>query len=92
MGLATLTKQPDFAIDKEEANLLAKATAKVMALYEVKIDPRAEAWGQLAVAMGVVYGPRLMKAQFRAPSRSRPAPAPVAAPDLQPFPNAVSPF
>lgn len=46
-------------MDKDDANNLAVPIAEVAKLYDVKIDPRLEAYGSLCMAVAFVYGPKI---------------------------------
>jgi Ni,Fe-hydrogenase III small subunit len=62
---ASLTKIEEIALDKTEANQLAKALADVNVHYQKTIDPKVVAWmGVIAVA-GQVYGPRVLAYRVR---------------------------
>jgi hypothetical protein len=77
---ASLTKIEELALDKSEANQLAKALADVNVHYQKTIDPKVVAWmGVIAVA-GQVYGPRVLAYRVRVATEkaARPAPANVA--------------
>lgn len=49
---------PELAIDGEEAKLIAGATAEVARHYNIAPDEKTQAWINLAMALGAVYGPR----------------------------------
>ena len=64
--LASLTKVDEFVLDKEEAERLAAAIAKVNAEYGgMVLPPKAAAWIHLAMAGGSIYGPRLFAYKLR---------------------------
>ena len=63
--LATATKIEEIAIDKEEGDLLAKATTNFLAEFEVKPNPKVTAAINLGVAVGMVVGPRIMIYRMR---------------------------
>jgi hypothetical protein len=46
-------------LDRDDANNLAVPIADVAKLYDVKVDPRLEAYGTLVMAVAFVYGPKL---------------------------------
>lgn len=59
IGIANVSKSPEFEIDKTESDLLANATVNVLQQFDIRPDPRAEAIFGLLVACGTVYGPRI---------------------------------
>lgn len=63
--LAALTSIPEIMIREEEAKLIAKNAADLMSTYGGSIDPRAMMWANLAMAMGSVYGPRVLHFYMR---------------------------
>lgn len=79
-GIAAIAHAPDFALDAEEAEKLAKASCNVMRHYDVRTTQKAMDWAQLCIAMGVVYGPRIMMLAAR--KRERPETAPPS-PDME---------
>ena len=60
LSLATVINDSDWAIDESEAERLAKAFENVAAQYNVTMDPRTQAWFNLALAAGSIYGPRVV--------------------------------
>ena len=50
---------PELKLDKDDANNLAIPIVKVAALYDLKVDPRLEAYGMLIIAIAGVYGPKV---------------------------------
>lgn len=83
---------PEWTIDKDEADELGKAVQTVTDLYtDVKLPAEAIAWGNLALVMGRVFGPRIymtmerLKAERARDVTPRPgplAPAPAAPPPV----------
>lgn len=59
MGSAAL-KSPHWELTADEANELAKAMAGVQAQYDVSLDPKTEAWLNLATVAGAMYVPRVL--------------------------------
>lgn len=57
--LAGALELPELALDKDDANNLAVPITKVAALYDLKVDPRLEAYGMLIIAILGVYGPKV---------------------------------
>lgn len=55
--IAGFTKTPEIALEKDDANRLAKAMAEVAVYYPANIDPKTLAWVNLLMAAGTVYGP-----------------------------------
>lgn len=57
--VATYANSPTFAITEDESKMLAQAAHDLGELYEVKMpSEKAQAWTQLIVVLGTVYGPR----------------------------------
>ncbi len=56
-GIAAATKTPELAIDNDDATTLAKATANVLAEFNIAPDPKVAAVIGLVIAAGSVYGP-----------------------------------
>jgi len=65
LGIASATKSPEFVIDKEEGDLLSRATVNVLEQYDIRPDPKLQAMFGLIVAAGTVYGPRAFLIQKR---------------------------
>lgn len=59
LGIATMSKFPDFATSEEENQKLAQASARVLEEFDLRPSPKAEAIVGLIVATGSVYGPRV---------------------------------
>lgn len=74
--LAGLLNVPELEIDEQEAELFSRKAQKLLSLYVVKLDERKVAWGEFLLALGGIYGPRVVAVYKRSSSR----PAPVAAP------------
>jgi hypothetical protein len=64
-GIATATKTPEIALDKEESDLLADAAANIMAEFDVTPDPKTQAIVAGIVACATVYGPRVVSIRMR---------------------------
>jgi hypothetical protein len=64
-GISTATKTPEIAIDSDDANTLAKATANVLAEFDITPDPKVAAIVGLVVAAGTVYGPMAVSIRMR---------------------------
>lgn len=65
IGLAKVTKCPEFELDSDDADQLGFAVAQFMAAYKLKADPRIEAAVTLFIACGWVYGPKVAMIQMR---------------------------
>ena len=63
--LAGLTKAPELALDKDEAEKLAAALANVAAYYPMVINPKYLAWIQLGTVCAGVYGTRAIAISIR---------------------------
>jgi len=59
MGAVAL-KQPSFALDEVSAKRLAVAIQNVQAQYPFVIDPKMQAWMNLAAIGGIIYVPRVI--------------------------------
>lgn len=57
--LAGVLEVPELKLTTDDANNLAVPITKVAALYDVKVDPRLEAYGMLIIACIGVYGPKI---------------------------------
>lgn len=61
MMLASMMQAPGLALDKEESTRLAEATANVARHYNVEASEKALDWTNLIMALGMIYGPRLIE-------------------------------
>lgn len=74
---AAIVKRPELALDEAEAKSLADAIRGVSEHYDLVVDPKTAAWGNLGLAVAAVYGPRLFAmAATRRAAKPAPAPAP----------------
>lgn len=64
-GIAGATKTPEIAIDKDDADTLAKATSNVLAEFNIAPDPKVAAVIGLVIAAGSVYGPMAVSIRLR---------------------------
>jgi hypothetical protein len=60
LGLAGVLKNPEWALDRDEAKQLATATKAVTDYYNFEATQEAVIWTNLIVALAVVYGPRVI--------------------------------
>lgn len=60
-----MTKTPELMIDQREAKVIGDATLNLMAEYGSAIDPRAMAWANFTMALGGVYGMRIIAIAVR---------------------------
>lgn len=60
---ATLLHEPEFAINADESKVLAEAIEKMANAYNLSavLSPKTAATVDLCIAVGIVYGPRVMK-------------------------------
>jgi len=58
-------RAPELQLDKSEADLLGKALIQVEQQFPTQIDPRMIALLNLAGALGMVYGPRVVAIRMR---------------------------
>lgn len=88
LGLAAITKVEELEIGKDDARVLAEATAGVLALYKVRMTAKQEAYGLLIEAIGQVYVPMgvsiYMRKKMEAASKPQPRPQPVTRQTAQP--------
>lgn len=56
---------PELAIDKPEAQMLARAITDVQEHYGFDVGPEATLWINLVTALGTVYGPRAVAITMR---------------------------
>lgn len=86
---AALLKTPELAIDAQEAQMLAKASAAVAEHYDFIPDPKTQAWFNLVMVAGTIYGPRLF---VIAGKRRQPQVKPATPPAPASAPQAVNPM
>ena len=73
-GLAAVTGAPEFAIDQEEAEGLAKAAANVARHYNTpKMAQKTIDWLTLGSTLGAVYGTRIAAYRLRTADQRREA-------------------
>lgn len=65
MGLASVAKVPELRLEQEEAKTLAEASSNVLRHYDIGATQKAFDWAHLAIAIGTVYGSRIIAIQFR---------------------------
>jgi len=58
--LAGITKTAELALSPPEAKSLAEAVANVSRHYDVSVSAKALDWSNLVMALGMVYGTRLI--------------------------------
>lgn len=59
VGLAGVTRSPEWKLEQDEAESLAGATANVLSEFDIRPDPKIEAIIGLVTVSGVIYGPRI---------------------------------
>lgn len=64
-SLAVMTQTPELALDETEADGLSKSTLNLLALYDIRPDPKVEAAIMLAGQIGLVYGTRIVAIRAR---------------------------
>lgn len=62
---STAFRVPEIALDKNEAEMLAKALVELEAQYPTQVDPRVLAWLNLAGVAGMIYGSRVFAYRMR---------------------------
>jgi hypothetical protein len=83
--LAAMMNAPALGISQQEANAVASAAANVARHYDLGSTSQQTAdWCQLALALGVVYGPRIMAMMPERKKRDRPAPSASPTPGFAP--------
>lgn len=89
--LASFTKTPELALDKEEAKQVATAVANVSRHYDVQASEKAMDWTNLFMALGMVYGTRLyaIRAKRSQIAASKPTPVKPTASKSAPNENVV---
>ena len=70
-GLAVATRCPEFELDKEESDYLAKASANVLEQFDITPDPKTQAIAGLIIALGTVYAPRYIMISARVKSEKK---------------------
>lgn len=76
-ALAGATNIPELAITEDEGKNLARAIADVQAHYGAVLDPKTQAWVNLAIVAGATYVPRVGMARMRMQAeQKRATPAP----------------
>lgn len=58
-GIASATKMPELQLENGEAEILARASARVMEEFDIRPDPKIEAVIGLVIAAGTVYTPKV---------------------------------
>lgn len=66
---------PEIAIDETEARALADATAEVAKHYDFLPDPKTQAWLNLAIIAGGIYGMRFWVIWNKPVQPAQPAPS-----------------
>lgn len=85
--LAGMTRVQEIALSPDEAKSLAQATANVARHYDVSVSAKALDWTNLIMALGMVYGTRVVAMR----NRARSAKANRAKPVNEPRPMEVTP-
>lgn len=58
--MASFTKIDELALDKEEANMLAKALSDVQNFYNFETSAEMMLWANVMGTCGAIYGPRIV--------------------------------
>lgn len=58
--LSHAVKVPEIALTENEAEQLANAASKVARHYDITASQKAMDWGNLMIALAVIYGPRMV--------------------------------
>jgi hypothetical protein len=81
---ASFLAVPELALDENEAKLLADAVANVAKYYHLIGDPITQAWFNLAMIAGPIYGMRFWAIRNKAQQRKAPSAPARSAPIMQP--------
>jgi hypothetical protein len=65
MSLASITKTPELVLEETEAKGLSESGLTLLALYDIKPDPKIEAAILFAGQIGLVYGTRIVAIRAR---------------------------
>lgn len=57
---ATLSGQPLFIVNENEAVMMAQAIVEVASHYDVEFNSPAMSWAKLIAVLGMIYGPKIM--------------------------------
>jgi len=76
LSLSLMTHIPEFTITKEEADLQAKAYAKVASLYDFGATEEMLAWANLVTVLGAQYGTRYLAYSIRTKNEAAAKPKP----------------
>lgn len=57
--IAAAVKAPELAIKEDEAKILASAVSEVSKYYDIGISEKAQAWTNLTMVCGAIYGPKI---------------------------------
>lgn len=71
LGLANIVGEPLLAIDKPEGDMLANASANLLAQFDLAPDPKTQAIIGLLLACGAVYGPRVIMYRAREAQKAK---------------------
>lgn len=63
--LAGMTQIPEIAIDREQAEVLASAASEVMQHYDFGMNPEQQAWVNLMMVAGSIYGSKVFAYKIR---------------------------
>ena len=63
--LAGMTQIPEIAIDREQAEVLASAASEVMLHYDFGMNPEQQAWVNLMMVAGSIYGAKVFAYKIR---------------------------
>lgn len=58
-GLASATKTPELALDLDDSEALANATANVLIEFDIQPNPKVQAVVGLVMTAGGIYGPKI---------------------------------
>lgn len=84
---ATAFATPELALDEPEAKQLAGAITEVSRHYAINVDEKTMAWGQLFIAIGMIYGTRLIAVRTRKKTEAKKRASEPRAANIADFPK-----
>lgn len=64
-AIAAVMTTPEIALEESEADAVAESGLTLLALYDIRPDPKIEAAINFAVVMGMTYGTRVIAIRAR---------------------------
>jgi hypothetical protein len=88
---AAFFKAQHWQMDETEAKEVSRAIVEVQDQYDISIDPKTQAWVNLAFVLGMAYGPRIAASYHLAKQKPKEATAPKAPQNPRPGPQVPKP-